>query len=189
MQENLSNHHRQKNVRSHGKRINRREDMSGVRPVPVQDANGATETAVSKMCFDGMARQLRAMGRIIHYCFLALVCGFILRADNVLTIPLDDRTGIDQGVVVTVKAVSRAKFELVPLNCPTAWCVIYEIRRYGRNDILERPLSIKLQFDQGGLCKGTPASGLSPLKRLYPVQALRWVHFISKRPTVVPLRS
>jgi len=105
----------------------------------------------------GMASQLRAMGGIIHYSFLALVCCFILRADDEFTIPLDDGSGIAQGIVVAIKLVPRSKFDFGQLNRATAWCVGYEIRRFGRLDILERPLSLKLQFDQGGLCKGVPS--------------------------------
>lgn len=101
-----------------------------------------------------MASQLQPMGRIIPYCFIALVCGFILRADSEFTIPLDDGSGIAQGIVVALKLVPRSTFDFGQLNCATAWCVGYEIRRFGRLDILERPLSLKLQFDQGGLCKG-----------------------------------
>ena len=44
---------------------------------------------------------MRAMVRIIHYCLLTLACGFILHADNEFTIPLDDGSGIAQGIVVT----------------------------------------------------------------------------------------
>lgn len=95
------------------------------------------------------------MAKIIRYCFLALGCGFILRADNEFTIPVDDGSGIAQGIVVTLKAVARSKVEF-DTYCSKAWCVAYEIRRFGRLDILERPLALKLQFDQGGLCKGAP---------------------------------
>jgi hypothetical protein len=52
--------------------------------------------------------------------------------------------------------IPKSTFAFGELNCATAWCVGYEIRRFGRLDILERPLSLKLQFDQGGLCKGVP---------------------------------
>jgi hypothetical protein len=103
-----------------------------------------------------MASHLRPMGRMTHYCFLAVVFGFILRADNEFTIPLDDGSGIAQGIVVALKLVPKSTFAFGELNCTTAWCVGYEIRRFGRLDILERPLSLKLQFDQGGLCKGVP---------------------------------
>jgi hypothetical protein len=103
-----------------------------------------------------LASQLRPMGRIIQYCFLALVCGFILRADNEFTIPLDDGSEIPQGIVVEVKPTPKSTFAFGESNCATAWCVGYEIRRFGRLDILERPLSLKLQFNHGGLCKGVP---------------------------------
>jgi hypothetical protein len=86
-----------------------------------------------------------------------LVFGFILRGDNEFRIPLDDGSGIAQGIVVAVKLVARSQSELESTNCSTAWCIGYEITRFGRLDILERPLTIKLQFDQGGLCKGVPS--------------------------------
>jgi hypothetical protein len=57
-----------------------------------------------------LASQLRLMGRIIQYCFLALVCGFILRADNEFTIPLDDGSEIPQGIVVAVKPTPKSTF-------------------------------------------------------------------------------
>jgi hypothetical protein len=60
------------------------------------------------------------------------------------------------GIVVAVKLTPKSTFAFGELNCATPWCVGYEIRRFGRLDILERPLSLKLQFDQGGLCKGVP---------------------------------
>jgi hypothetical protein len=101
--------------------------------------------------------QLLPTCNMIRYCFFLLVFGFILRGDNEFTIPLDDGSGIAQGIVVAVKLVARSKSEVEWTNCSTAWCIGYEVRRFGRLDILERPLTIKLQFDQGGLCKGVPS--------------------------------
>jgi hypothetical protein len=95
--------------------------------------------------------------KIIHCCFLAMVFSFILRADEKFTIPLDDGTGIAQGLVVTVKPIARSKFEFEQPNCSSAWCISYEIWRFGRFDILQQPLAMKLQFDLGGLCKGVPS--------------------------------
>jgi hypothetical protein len=95
--------------------------------------------------------------KIIHYCLLAMVFSLILRADEKFTIPLDDGTGIAQGIVVTVKPIARSKFEREQPNCPSVWCIGYEIWRFGRFDILQQPLAMKLQFDLGGLCKGVPS--------------------------------
>jgi hypothetical protein len=95
-----------------------------------------------------------------------MVLSFVLRADNEFKFPLDDGTGIEQGIVVRVKAVGRSKFGLEQLNCPAAWCVGYEIRRFGRYDILQQPLAMKLQFDEGGLCKGAPSQWSGSAERV-----------------------
>jgi hypothetical protein len=137
-----------------------------------------------------LASQLRLMGRIIQYCFLALVCGFILRADNEFTIPLDDGSEIPQGIVVAVKPTPKSTFAFGESNCATAWCVGYEIRRFGRLDILERPLSLKLQFNHGGLCKGVPGQWSESADEVifrHPNQ--RKADFILKTQTAAPLRS
>ncbi|HTB13479.1 MAG TPA: hypothetical protein VK752_17990 [Bryobacteraceae bacterium] len=66
-----------------------------------------------------LANQLRPIGKIIRYWFLALVCGFIVRGDNEFTIPLDDGSWIAQGIVVAVKLVARSKSDIEWTNCST----------------------------------------------------------------------
>jgi len=47
---------------------------------------------------------------------------------------------------------------LLSHGCPSAWCIAYEITRFGRvEDLLSKPLDIKLQFDVGGLCRREPS--------------------------------
>ena len=96
---------------------------------------------------------LRSIGGVVGL-MIALIS--TIHADEDLTIPIDDGSGIEQGLRVRAKFVSEYSTLFGPERCLSAWCVSYFVERYGRGDMLEHPLDVRFQFDAGGLCKGKP---------------------------------
>jgi hypothetical protein len=83
---------------------------------------------------------------------LAASLGAARTADDTTTI----RLGATRGAWVRSKPTRGLDKALGEQPCPAAWCVEYEISRYGTFEELDRPLQLKLQFNVGGLCKKEP---------------------------------
>lgn len=97
-----------------------------------------------------------------------------LRADDDTRFPLDFAGGeVTKSLVVRAKPIRQSQISPfdadnrgvsplggIPLACPSAWCIAYEMEKVGRMDLdthgLEE-LDLTLQFDIGGLCDRKPS--------------------------------